>query len=384
MQTIKPYYILGLLGIPLDAVKNPLVAKIKDVIAEFDLQVGSEVEVVEGMLNFVPDGTRAAAALYFGGNPNDPADFSPLLSKGVPIIPVVSETGKFTQEVPHALRHLNAVPLGEGIPRIASALLENVGLLDRQRRLFISYRRDSGRDGAVQLFERFSAKGFEVFLDTHSVGPGADFQSVLWHRLCESDVVVMLDTPDYFQGRWTEEEFGRALAKRLQILRLGWPNHMPSRALDLTVSVPLTNADFEPGGTRFTDACMDSICQSAESLRSRSIAERHLAIVGDLKAAIERIGGQMEGVGLKRSVVLRLSSGRRVVAYPVIGVPTAESIYEADSHSELLNNADSALVYDHVGLSQSWHKQFGWLQKYVPHIRCIKVSEAAWNLAAWH
>src|SRR5262249_25131364 len=55
-----------------------------------------------------------------------------------------------------------------------------------------------------------SARHFDVFLDTHSVSVAADFQAALWHRLCDSDVLVMLDTPDYFASRWTTAEWGRA------------------------------------------------------------------------------------------------------------------------------------------------------------------------------
>ena len=77
-------------------------------------------------------------------------------------------------------------------------MLESVGLLPRQRRVFVSYRRDEARQAALQLFNAFSAKLFDVFLDTHGIAPTEDFQAVLWHRLCNSDVLVMLDTPGLF------------------------------------------------------------------------------------------------------------------------------------------------------------------------------------------
>jgi TIR domain len=68
-----------------------------------------------------------------------------------------------------------------------------------------------------------SARLFDVFLDTHGIAPAEDFQTMLWHRLCDSDVLVMLDTPNYFGSRWTSAEFGRALAKGIAVLRVGWP-----------------------------------------------------------------------------------------------------------------------------------------------------------------
>jgi TIR domain len=115
--------------------------------------------------------------------------------------------------IPLKLRPLNCLNAGaDGFHRIATALLECVELLPRQRRVFVSYRRDNGREAALQLFDELSSSLFDVFLDTHGIAPAEDFQTVLWHRLCDSDVLVMLDTPDYFESRWTSAEFGRALA----------------------------------------------------------------------------------------------------------------------------------------------------------------------------
>src|SRR3546814_7633077 len=62
------------------------------------------------------------------------------------------------------------------------------------------------------------SRGFDVFLDTHDIRPGDPFQDVLWHRLVDSDVMVMLDTPTYFDSRWTRQEIGRARAKEIQVL----------------------------------------------------------------------------------------------------------------------------------------------------------------------
>jgi hypothetical protein len=100
-------------------------------------------------------------------------------------------------------------------------LLECVGLLPRQRRVFVSYRRDEARQAALQMFDALSSRHFYVFLDTHGITPAEDFQAMLWHRLCDSDVLLMLDTPNYFEGRWTSAEFGRALAKGISVLRIG-------------------------------------------------------------------------------------------------------------------------------------------------------------------
>src|SRR3546814_16773733 len=110
---------------------------------------------------------------------------------------------------------------------LASTMLECVGLLRRQRRVFVSYRRVESRAAALQLHDLLASRGFDVFLDTHAIRPGDPFQDVLWHRLVDSDVMVMIDTPTSFDSRWTRLEIGKAREKKIQALRVIWPEHTP-------------------------------------------------------------------------------------------------------------------------------------------------------------
>jgi hypothetical protein len=48
----------------------------------------------------------------------------------------------------------------------------------------------------------------------------------------DSDVLVMHGTPGYFEGRWTSAKFGRALAKSIRVLRIGWRDSTPSVQTD--------------------------------------------------------------------------------------------------------------------------------------------------------
>ena len=53
-------------------------------------------------------------------------------------------------EIPVPLKAVNCLTYADHGPiRIAAALLECVGLLPRQRRVFLSYRRDEARDAAL-------------------------------------------------------------------------------------------------------------------------------------------------------------------------------------------------------------------------------------------
>lgn len=199
-------YELALMGAPSATQVRELGEHITRIIEPFGLRLGHEVAWSDDPPDFRPEPQKPAAVAFFGGNGIPAAAISSVLQRGIPVLPVVSAEGRIQHELPEVLKPLNCLTYaGHGSLRIATALLECVGLLPRQRRVFVSYRRDSAREAALQLFNALSARLYDVFLDTHGIAPGDDFQAVLWHRLCDSDVLVVLDTQDYFESRWTPE-----------------------------------------------------------------------------------------------------------------------------------------------------------------------------------
>jgi len=306
---------------------------------------------------------------------------SELLRKGVPILPVVSTLDKFVAETPAALRHLNGVGYdSDGPARVSTALLECLSLLPRQRRVFVSYRRNEARDAALQLFDELSARLFDVFLDTHGIPPGEDFQEMLWHRLCDSDVLLMLDTTSYFDSRWTDAEFGRALAKGISVLRIGWPGVNPSARLGTASRLDLIDNDFDAATAKFKPETIDRICDRLEKVRCFSQAVRNLNLVSTIREAVRTIGGTVTGVGLHRAVYLHLPRDVDVVVYPAVGVPTSVNLNDAADHAQ---TDHVGVVYDHKGLHHTWLKHLGWLGDNIKIVRWIKSSEAAWDLADW-
>src|ERR1700723_1367381 len=349
-------YELALMGAASDAQAAELQKYLLQVIAPFGLRLGHEVAWSIRPVSFMPAQKTPAAAAFFGAPGVSEAGLDPLLAAGVPILPIVSAEGRIIAELPARLKPLNCLTwAGHGPERIATAVLECVGLLPRQRRVFVSYRRDDARQAALQLFNSFSARLFDVFLDTHGIAPAEHFQSVLWHRLCDSDVLVMLDTPGYFDSRWTNAEYGRALAKGISVLRIGWPAVNPSPRAATASRIDLNAGDLDVASGQLTDAVIDRICTQLEFVRAQSHAVRSLNLFSNLKLAIERIGGGVAGVGVHNAIYFKLPNGKAIVAYPAVGVPTSVTLNEA------VDRAFAAVVYDHVGLDERWIKHLAWL-----------------------
>jgi hypothetical protein len=261
--------------------------------------------------------------------------------------------------------------------------LEGLGLLREQRRVFISYRRSDSREVAVQLHDYLSASGFDVFLDTHGIRPGQPFQEMLWHRLADCDVMVILDTPNYFESKWTKQEIGRTLSKGISILRLIWPDHQSSRHLTLSDTISLKSTDFDKS-TRLNNATLELAARKTETLRSRSIANRHREIAGKLRVEVERLGGTFEGIGLHRAISLTLPHGTKVLAYPAVGVPTADLLNDVYTKAqEAAQEGVPCVVYDHFGIRERWLEHLRWLDEQITTVKALKVFDASWELAAW-
>lgn len=373
-------YELAVLGHPNDA----QIQELQRLVAEVQGQFGfDEVEIA---LHICPDSFRpnrrsCAAALFIGGAAGAEVDVTAVVDpKIVPVLPVVSTEKQVPVEVPPSLRAFNCIFLDQvPMERVFSALLECLGLLPRQRRVFLSYRRAESTAVAVQLFAELSARQFDVFLDTHSISAGVDFQEQLWHQLSDVDVLLMLDTPEYFKSRWTDAEYGRALAKGIGVLRVQWPDSTPSPVTSTASRAELLAEEFLADG-QLSNEAVQRVCRQLEAVRSQSHALRTMSLIESVRNAIEQIEGQVNGVGPGRLMQVTLRNGRQLSVQPTLGVPTALTLQETLLRA---GHDNCAVVYNHYGMMKSWQEHLEWLAQRVGGSRWIRQSDAAWDFAGW-
>jgi TIR domain len=351
--------------------------KLVEIAKTFGIEDGIQLEFVDGA-NAAPT-TAACVGVFIGATPCPAFAQHALLAAGIPVIPLVSDKKKCSVELPARLQPFNAMSLADDSEdAIAAAMLECLGLLHRQRRVFLSYVRKESPEAALQLFDDLSKRQFDVFLDTHDVRPGEDFQAVLWHRLCDSDVMVMLDTSSYFNRRWTREEYGKASLKKAAILRVAWPGVTAAPSFTATDAISLTAADFD--GKSLNDSALDRIGSQIERLRSLSIATRHANLVGTLRAAVDDLRGNMIGIGPHRRVDFDLPRGKRIHAYSVLGVPTSQTLHDVAVQAATGN---AAIVYDHLGVHERWLDHLNWLGANFSDVRWLQVARLGWDLTVW-
>jgi hypothetical protein len=376
------FYELAILGSPSAAVLSALKRELKARLNELGLRQVDVSTFIGPASGFVPSEARCSAALCFPADSSQNPYLERLIERDIPLIPIARAAASFSSDIPTPLKALNGLALDRHSPaELVFALLECAGLLPRQRRVFISYRRQESTDAALQLYAELSARGFEVFLDTHKIHPGEHFQRVLWQRLCDCDVLVMLDTKGYFQSRWTDEEFGKALVRGLAIVRVGWPRVKLSRRAQVAVDVQLTKAHFK--SRNLTAPALRRVCNHIEEARTKSVAVRYDQLIETLRRSIRRAGGKLEGVCLRRRVIVSLPGKKPIAVYPALGVPTTNNMHDAtlDEHTP-----PAAVVYDDVGIDEkAWRLHMEWIGRHLQGVvRLVPGYKAGWDFSGWH
>ena len=388
-MSIGSKYQIALIGRPTrrDEIEAALFARIKELgMPRSDVRIIEESEVDK------LDPKSPVVAIFFGyRGATDAAHpcLVQLILDSVTIISCVQNITSATLQMPPLLHHINAFPFtaGDGpLQRLVSMLLENLKLLRSERRLFISYRRAESQSVAIQLYEKLDASGFDAFLDTRGVPYGTDFQAILWHRMADSDVVVLLDTPNFRASRWTQEELSRANATNVQILHLLWPGVNPDASSAFSEFVVLERDDFRTRNVtkehaRLKDATIRRIVTRVEALRARALAARHRSLVDSFCDKAREEGARSVAVQPERYITVELATGRRVAVVPTIGVPRADRCHDIE---KAIMKGDTIpdhvwLLYDDRGILEAWIEHLDWLNKHLP-ISAVQITKCSAQL----
>lgn len=309
-----------------------------------------------------------------------------LLNNSITIIPCVSDIEHVSAKIPKIISHVNAFVLGgddKEFVRLTTLILENLRLLRIERRVFISYKRTDSQFIAAQLYDKLNISGFDVFLDTRSVPYGADFQSILWHRMADSDVVILLDTPNFRNSAWTMQELARANSTNIQILHVLWPGVKIDSSSAFSEFLSISASDFRSRAktgekARLKDETMLSIVAKAESIRARALAARHRSLVDNFCDQAKEQSVMAVSVQPERYISLEYEDGTQVSVVPTIGVPRADRYQEMAKLIQAIGRTSDSvwLLYDERGILETWLEHLEWLNAHLP-VLSVQVSKCA-------
>lgn len=365
---------------------------IEDILKTFfqhvdELKVKKESIIVINRNNFQEYKANApTVCLYFGkkGSLLYDIDIATRLKQDANIIfPVVESLQEFNDSVPELLREINGISLSSrtDIEPLVSSILEDFGLLRISRKLFISYRRDESSEIAIQLYEQLERRGFDVFLDTHSIRPGEPFQEKLWHRMADTDVIVLLNTPGFLDRKWTKEEIAQANAMSIGILQVVWPGHKLENIAKLGIPFLLSessfgNSHFRSSNRYLSENVIENLAGAVESLRARCLASRQDNIITNFILSAQR-ANKVATLQPERYITIKGGDDKEFIFIPTVGIPEAFVYNQSDELICKLKSKEvrGFLIYDHLNVREKWLAHLSWLDNHLP-IKSIKILDA--------
>jgi hypothetical protein len=346
------------------------------------------IVVLDGVLTLTTkdaggyDSAKPSFAFYFGKQGHGDKDVDAvkkLMGNADAVYPVFFSN--FKQEVPDVLWLINGVKfIDDKIDSMVNVAFEELRLLRKKRRVFISYKRSDSAAVANQLYDVLSRCQFDVFLDTYSIRGAADFQAELRHRITDCDVLVQLNSQGFKDSNWCKDEISEANARRVGVLQVNWPGVSPDAADQLSVTKRLHDIDFKRKRYKRNTSVLKSkvlneIALTVEAIRARNIAARQDNLTGEFVKEANRQGRTI----IKDPIFLveQKSTGKFWYYIPAIGVPQSVDCHESIKMLERWNGmmADKVfLIYDDLSILPNWIAHLDWMNKYL-EVKTIKMQE---------
>ncbi len=236
------------------------------------------------------------------------------------------------EDAEHLLQRINASLWQEKIAEALPGILSRAEVTSAANRVFISYRRLETLPLALQLFDALTHAGFEVFLDRFSIPPGYDFQRRLNQELMDKSMVVLLESKNLKNSKWTQHEIDFTKRHRLGLVSLRMPDVKDEDAIPSGASAahpPLGKADFEkPDGEDVKDPdhpgqmmkCWGELTKDAlkrvvadiKVAHANALFSRRNRLRGDLLAALA-VEGITAPLGAVGPLHVQATSGGRLI-----------------------------------------------------------------------
>lgn len=332
------------------------------------------------------DVDKLCIAVYFGSRTwMKNQQCSDLINSAIDIglctIPVIRNADEFYNEVPEELHSINAFIWEGNIPerKLTKRILENLGLNEKERRVFISYRRVDGLGVANQLHDLLSRRRFNVFLDKYDIDIGRDVQQEIYEAIEKNAFLIVLETQRAHESIWVKDEIIFALERNITVLMLTWPNVKPlMEGIEDLTHIYLSQNDLILNNNTFqiTNKKIDNLLDEIESIHADGLLLRRKQLImnieDDLKLEYEICHYVDNWVLLFRNHKVN-SSNLLISITPRL--PTAPDLYFLDKCSRNLidnDNLNKILFHQIDLLKDDYQKLLNWILKEKIDIKICK------------
>jgi hypothetical protein len=284
--------------------------------------------VLEGPCVSVYMGSPAAAA-----DAELLAALTGALDMGRSVIPVVESLREFSTAVPRELYGVNGWEWSESdaATRLARKLLEELGVQERHRRVFISHRREDGLAAAEQLHDYLTHYGFTPFIDRFAIDPGKEVQEEIADALENFSFLLLLETPNAHTSDWVFYEVEYALGHHLGMHIVSWPHvqlQIPGTAGLLRQNLGVRQLRRRKGYDILSEEALDAVLAQVEATHAREIVNRRRSLLVSAKHAAEAGGMRCTPLPGWRLLVETPTSSD--IVQVSTRLPTVDDLYELD------------------------------------------------------
>lgn len=225
------------------------------------------------------------------------------LDNFVPVFFVCDENKmSLTDQVPRILEPINGMSYREDaeLVEIGLRILNLIGYDERERSIFISYRRSDGSRVAGDLRHALIDRGWDVFMDTFNIAPGVDFQKQLDRDLEGRSLVLVLETPDITSSMWVGHEIAYAKRHGIGLHALQLPNTTSAQTvteIDTDRRTKTKRARFEERvSQKKIPVGLIEVLEVLQRTHTRSLRARHRTIMESVIQTLTRAGYGIESV----------------------------------------------------------------------------------------
>lgn len=249
------------------------------------------------------------------------------------VLPAVADLREYRQNVPPLLWPVNGFGWTDPAApsRFARVILEELGVEDRKRRVFISHKRDDGLVAAERLADYISHYGFDPFIDRFDIAVGADVQASIADALEDYAFLLLLETPLAHTSDWVYDEVDYALAHYMGIHILTWPGDpLPMPGSDRLLRQRLLPEDIQivKGYEVLTDEALDRTVAELEAAHATALVRRRRYLVRSVEEAAKAKG--LRSTTLPGWRLLVESDDRRELVGVCPRLPDVEQLWAVD------------------------------------------------------
>lgn len=305
------------------------------------LHLAYGVDLREGGACVKPDVTIFLGSAMAAADDTCNRHLSAAISNHRLVIPVHDLGTPFFDSVPAALCSHNAFTWnGEfGAYDLARVVVEELGIEDKQRKVFISYRRADALQMAEQLHDELTKRRFLPFVDRFAIEYGEEIQPRIADALEDFAFLLLIESPLAHESKWVFYEVDYAISHYMGVLIVRWPGGptpIPGTPglprLDLCDEDLAIDHEYQA----LTDASLARVVAGIESAHAIGLVRRRKNLLENVQETALAAGFRVTAMPNWRLLV-DTSSGERLLVGVTPRLPTPQDLHELDVASNAID-----------------------------------------------